>query len=100
MPTFVLAYRNPVGYTPSPDSMAAWMAWFDTIGEQLVETGKPVIDRSSLGNCSSDRTQLGGYSLISAEDLEGALAIAKGCPHLNRGGGVEVGQLGEPPARP
>jgi len=100
MPTFVLSYRSPAGYTPSQESTAAWMAWFDAIGEQMVDRGKPVIDRSSLGNCASDSTQLGGYTLISADDLESALAIAKGCPHLSRGGGVEVGQLTDPPAGP
>jgi len=36
--------------------------------------------------------------VIHADDLEAATAIAKGCPHLERGGGVEVGQLGDVPA--
>jgi hypothetical protein len=98
MPIFVLTYRNPIGYAPSPESTAAWMAWFDSMREQLVDRGKPVTDRSCLGDCATDRTQLGGYTLISADDLDGALAIAKGCPHLERGGGVEIGQLGEVPA--
>ena len=97
MPIFVLTYRNPIGYAPSPESTAAWMAWFDSMREQLVDRGKPVTDRSCLGDCATDRTQLGGYTLISADDLNGALAIAKGCPHLERGGGVEIGQLGEVP---
>jgi hypothetical protein len=26
------------------------------------------------------------------------MAIAKGCPHLDRNGGVEIGQLGEVPS--
>jgi hypothetical protein len=30
-------------------------------------------------------------------DLDAAVAIAKGCPHLDRNGGAEVGQLGEVP---
>jgi hypothetical protein len=98
MPIFVLTYRNLIGYAPSPESTAAWMAWFDSMREQLVDRGKPVTDRSCLGDCTTDRTQLGGYTLISADDLDGALAIAKGCPHLDRGGGVEIGQLGEVPA--
>jgi hypothetical protein len=74
------------------------MAWFDTMGDQLVDLGNPVVDRSTVGYCGSDRTELGGYSIVSAGDLEDALSIAKGCPHLTRGGGVEVGQLGEVPA--
>jgi hypothetical protein len=97
MPTYVLTYRNPIGYTPSADTRAAWMTWFDGMGDQLVDLGKPAIARTALGNCSADSTELGGYSLIRADDLEAAAAIAKGCPHLDRDGGVEVGQLGEVP---
>jgi hypothetical protein len=36
--------------------------------------------------------------VIRAEDLEAATAIAKGCPNLELGGGIEVGQLTEIPA--
>jgi hypothetical protein len=68
------------------------------MGEQLADLGKPTVDRAALGNCSPDTTELGGYSVIHADDLEAATAIAKGCPHLERGGGIEVGQLGDVPA--
>jgi hypothetical protein len=55
------------------------------------------VDRASVGNCGSDSTELGGYSIVSADDIDDALAIAKGCPHVDGGGGVEVGRLGEVP---
>ena len=97
MPEFVFAYRNPVGYTPTPETRAAWTAWFDGMGQQLADLGKPAVGRAALGNCSADSTELGGYSMIHADDMESAMAIAKGCPHLERGGGIEVGQLGEVP---
>jgi hypothetical protein len=96
MPTFVLAYRSPAGYTPSAEATAAWQAWFAGMGgDQLADLGKPVVSRAALGNCDAGRTELGGYSLINAPDLDAAVATAKGCPHLDRSGGVEVGQLGE-----
>ncbi len=98
MPTFVFSYRGPVGYIPSGESTSAWMSWFDSMGDQLVDLGKPVVALDTVGNCSPDSTQLGGYSLIRAEDLEEATVIAKGCPHLDRDGGVEIGQLGDVPA--
>ena len=98
MPDFVFTYRNPVGYTPTQETRAAWAAWFDGMGQQLADLGKPAVARAALGNCGADNTELGGYSVIHADDLESALAIAKGCPHLERGGGIEVGQLGEVPA--
>jgi len=97
MPDFVFAYRNPVGYTPTPETRAAWTAWFEGMGPHLADLGKPAVARTALGNCGADSTELGGYSVIHADDLEAATAIAKGCPHLERGGGIEVGQLGDVP---
>lgn len=68
------------------------------MGDPLADLGKPVDGgRAALGNCDPARTELGGYSLIDVPDLDAAVAIAKGCPHLDCGGGVEVGQLGEAP---
>ncbi|HEX4864986.1 MAG TPA: YciI family protein [Acidimicrobiales bacterium] len=98
MPQYVFTYRTVNGYTPAEDTGAAWRAWFDSMGDQLVELGKPVFDRASVGNCATESTQLGGYSVISADDLDAALAIAKGCPQIHFGGGVEVGLLAEVPA--
>jgi hypothetical protein len=98
MPQYLLSYRIVNGYTPSEETAAAWRAWFDTMGDQLVELGKPAVDRASVGYCATETTQLGGYSVINADDLEAALAIAKGCPQIDVGGGVEVGLLAEVPA--
>ena len=93
MATYVLSYRNPKGYVPTPETRAEWFGWFEGMGDALLDIGKPVGGRSNLGNCDSDSTELGGYSVIDAPDLEAAIAIAKGCPHLTRDGGVEVGEL-------
>ena len=97
MPNFVFTYRAPTGYTPSADSLSAWMSFFETMGDQVVEMGKPVIDRTSVGSCDPATTELGGYSVIQARDLDEALTLAKGCPFVDRRGGVEVGLLGEVP---
>jgi hypothetical protein len=93
MPTFVFAYRAPRNYNPgSADVAAEWQAWFESLGGQLADAGNPVFVRRTLGNCGSD-TDLGGYSLVTADSLEAAVAAASGCPLLNSGGGVEVGEL-------
>jgi len=72
--------------------MAAWTAWFESMGAHLVNIGQPVFERGTLGNCAAD-TVLGGYSLVTADDLEAAVALAMGCPFLDQDGGVEVGEL-------
>ncbi len=97
MPNFVLSYRSSKGYIPSEDSRAAWMSWFDGMGHHLVELGRPVFERTTIGECRPAHTELGGYSIIEADDFDAALAIAKGCPSLERDGGVEVGLLADIP---
>jgi hypothetical protein len=92
MPTYVIVNRPPKGYTGSAESMAAWNAWFESLGADLVDRGNPTFTTSTLGNCGTD-TALGGYTLVSAGDLDAALALAKSCPVLQSGGGVEVGEL-------
>jgi hypothetical protein len=99
MPTFVLAYRSSKGYVPTPDTGKAWGSWFESMGDRLADLGKPVLRATSLGNHDAEATQLGGYSLVTADDLEAAVAIAKGCPALSHGGGVDVGELGEVPSQ-
>ncbi len=93
MSTFVLTYRAPKDYqVGSPQTIEAWNAYFDGLGDHVVDRGNPVFTRTTLGTCATD-TVLGGYSIISAEDLEAAVTLAKGCPFLSNGGGVEVGEL-------
>ncbi len=93
MPTFVFSYRMPAGYVPGgPETMAAGAAWFDSMGESLSDRGNPVFESAGLGNCG-EGTRLGGYSFANAEDLESAVALAKGSPALRAGGGVEVGAI-------
>jgi hypothetical protein len=93
MPTFVFSYRMPRDYVPDgADTVAAWAAWFDSMGARLVDRGNPVFDATELGNCQ-ENTVLGGYSFVTAEDLESAVALAKGSPALDAGGGVEVGAI-------
>lgn len=102
MATFFFTYRVP--RTPLSEvlaaldqparaaRMAAWNAWFERLGDSLLERGNPVNDARTLGTCTPD-TRLGGYSLLTADSLEAAVALAEGCPGLEWGGGVEVGEF-------
>jgi hypothetical protein len=94
MPQFVISYRLPDDYmTGAEENSAAWMAFFDGLGNNLVELGRPVVEARVLGNGAAG-TRLGGYSIIEAEDIEAATTLAKDCPALDLGAGVEVGRVG------
>ena len=93
MSNYVFVYRAPTDYEGgSVDAFAAWQTWFEELGPSLVDAGNPVFSREIVGSSSAD-TVLGGYSLIAAENLEEAVALAQGCPYVGAGGGVEVGEL-------
>ena len=98
MAKYVISYRAPQDYVPGrEDDMAAWAAWFKSIGEDLVDFGSPVRGTIQIGDCGAGQ-RLRGYSVISADDLDAALHVAKGCPGLNDTGfGVEVGAVEEMP---
>jgi len=82
MPTYLITNRAPESYAGSTDAMTAWNAWFDRLADNLVDRGNPVFARSIVGNCGPD-TELGGYTLITADNLDAALALASGCPMIS-----------------
>jgi len=93
MSTYVFVYRTPRDFTPGdPAESDAFIAWFRGISNHVVELGEPVYSRHQAG-ADAGETDLGGYSLISADTLEEAVALTDGCPALARGGSVEVGEL-------
>src|SRR6185437_13035657 len=86
MATFLFTYRVPHDYALGrPDAVGAWSDWFASMGDGLLDIGKPVAQAAALGDGDAG-TRLGGYSLVTADDLDAALALAKGCPALAIGG--------------
>jgi len=82
----------PRDYQPGAETGKAWEAWFESLGNSRADTGHAVLATRALGNLGAG-TRLGGYSLVTAEDIEGAAALAQGCPALQLSGGVEIGAV-------
>ena len=62
------------------------MAWFQSIGANFVDMGNPIdggtlVAGNKVTELNSFADFVGGYSLINAEDLAGAVAFAKTCPN-------------------
>ena len=94
MPRFLFSYRVPRDYQPGAETGRAWEAWFGSLGGSHVDAGNGVIATRTLGKLD-DQTRLGGYSVVTAEDIDGAAALAMRCPALQFGGGVEIGAVPE-----
>jgi hypothetical protein len=95
MAKYVFSYRVPSDYAPGAETAAEWQAWFGAMGSALVDVGNAVTDYASLGEVGGSGSRVIGYSVVSAEDMDSALALAKDCPALRVGGGVEVGPVME-----
>ncbi len=92
MSNYLFVYRAPKDYEGDEDTARAWQSWFEALGSNLLDRGNPAFERRTIGSCSVE-TVLGGYSMVAAESLDRAVALAHGCPMLAHGGGVEVGEL-------
>jgi hypothetical protein len=96
MSKFLFSYRVPDDYRPSGETGQVWEDFFDSLADRKIDLGHGVIAARRLGNLGVG-TRLGGYSMVEADDLEHAAALARGCPALSLGGGVEVGAVPEFP---
>jgi hypothetical protein len=94
MTKYVFSFRVPSDYAPHAGTPAEWQAWFGGLGSSLADVGHAVTDYASLGEVGSG-SRMVAYSVVSAEDLDSALALAEDCPVLRVGGGVEVGPVME-----
>ena len=76
------------------ENMKPWMEWVARCGEGLVDLGAPISGGqkfSKSGSSTSDKSVV-GYSILQAENMEGAKALLEGHPHLEwtAGGEIEV----------
>ncbi len=96
MAKFVLAYTGgSMGETPEEQkkTMDAWMAWFGSMGADLLDGGSPFGPSATVsanGISQGGASALTGYTIIAAESLAAAGEKAKSCPVLAAGGTVEV----------
>ncbi len=79
--------------------MAAWGAWFETMGAAVVNGGNPVGKSTTV---HTDRVEdngganpVSGFSMVEAGSTEAAVKLAQGCPILKRGGSIEVAEAME-----
>ena len=101
MPNYVFAYhggKRPETPEEGQKEMEKWGAWFAEMGDAVVNPGNPVgqswtVSSSGVSH-DGGANPLSGFTVIKADSMEAAAAMAKGCPILN-GGSVEVAEVME-----
>jgi hypothetical protein len=73
------------------ESMKKWMQWAQKCGNALVDMGKPLGNGKKIDGSASNKGIV-GYSILQAQDMDGALALVKDHPHTswNAGCSIEV----------
>jgi hypothetical protein len=97
---YVFIYHAPMppadATPPSAEQMEAmmgdWNAWAGRVGDGLVDFGTPLGHGKKVtpSGTSDSTNDVVGYSIIEASDMDAALALAQGHPHLNMPGGCEI----------
>jgi hypothetical protein len=104
MPQFIFSYRSAKAYDAAadPDVLADWSEFInEVIAPSIADPGWPVFEPATVLGEAGESTQLGGYAVVTADDLQTAVAMAQHCPTVTRGGGVEVALLAPlPPEHP
>jgi hypothetical protein len=99
MTKFVLLYTGggmPESEEENAAVMAAWGAWYGELGEAVVDGGNPFGAAKSIGGNGKvndggvSSPAITGYTIISADSLDAAMAKVQKHPHLNYGGQVSV----------
>jgi hypothetical protein len=98
MSDYILLYRG--GEMPQSDedratAMKAWDAWMHEVGPALKDGGNPFVPGAaktitSDGSVRDGAGSASGYSILTADSLDAATEMAKGCPVLQGGAEVEV----------
>jgi hypothetical protein len=94
---YVLLYSGggmPETGEAQAQAMKAWDAWFKELGGALKDGGNPFTQAARTvgadGAVSDATPQATGYSIVKADSLDEAAAIAKGSPVLQGGASITI----------
>ena len=99
MTNYVLIYTGGSGMGMTEEEqqavMADWGVWYGKLGAAIVDGGNPFgasksISDSGVSEGPASSPGATGYTVISADSLDDAVALSKDHPHLKHGGQVTV----------
>ena len=104
MSKYLYLYRGPAtpmeDFTPEQGEaqMKAWTEWMGTAGASIADQGNPLAPLASVRDDGSaaEPSDQNGYTIVEADDLDGARALLAGHPFLTEGKGrfaVEIFEI-------
>ena len=104
MPQYMITYLGgdpPSSPEEGKQHFAKYKEWLSLLGDSAVSPANPLKDTSTVNPdgtvTAGSTTSMSGFTIIEADSMESALAIAKSCPFLEIGGSLEVSELMQMP---
>lgn len=100
MPDFMFIYHGgkaPETEADQRDAMARWGAWMQANGPALKDPGNPVgmsktVSASGVAD-DGGANPTSGYTIVTADNMDSAIEMAKSSPMIADGGSVEVAEI-------
>ena len=74
-----------------------YKAWLASLGDSAISPANPLKNTNTVNPDGSvtagSTTTMSGYTIVEADSIDDALAMAKACPFLDIGGSLEVSEL-------
>ncbi len=100
MAQYVIVYLGgdqPASPEEGKKHMAKYMDWLKSLGDCAVSPANPLKDTHTVysdGSVSKGgKVGMSGYTIVEADSMDAALAMANACPFLEVGGTLEVSEL-------
>ncbi|HEV3223771.1 MAG TPA: hypothetical protein VGZ90_12875 [Puia sp.] len=95
MKKFLILYKAPLdamaqtaNMTPEQQAkgMEAWMQWAKKCGDRLIDMGSPLMNAHQISpgdKITTSKNHIAGYSILEAENIDGAIVLLRGHPHTS-----------------
>ncbi len=100
MAKFILSYlggEQPSSPTEGKKHFEKYTQWLTLLGESVIIPTIPLKDTITINPdgtvIEGTTTSMSGYTILEADSMEEALAMAKSCPFLEIGGSLEVSEI-------
>lgn len=108
MKKFIVLYHAPQVAldkmeSSSPEDMKkgmeSWMEWAKKCGDKLVDMGSPLGNGQKVkkGGSSSSNSDVNGFSVLQAENMDEAVSLLQHHPHLDWADGCSIEVFEEMP---
>lgn len=106
MKQYVLVYlggNQPASEQEASNHYEKYVGWLTSLGETVIIPTIPLKDTYTVSPDGTIKeggsSAMSGFTIIKADSMQAALAIAQACPFLEIGGSLEVSEMMQVPVQ-